>query len=202
MPRRSFSILPGPVSSHLCENKNKMTTFQVPTREDVSPASQEAFDHLQKALGMVPNLYAAIAYSENGLPKYLAYQGAKTSLTNKEKEAVNLVVSQVNGCRYSQSAHTVLGRMNGLSDEEIILIRKGGSSDPKRQALVALAKEITEKKGQVSPATLDRFFEAGYTKGTMVDVILQVSDKTAMNYLHNLTQVEIDFPLAIELSLA
>ena len=42
-----------------------MTTFKVPAREDVSPASQAAFDALKKALGMVPNLYAAIAYSDN-----------------------------------------------------------------------------------------------------------------------------------------
>jgi len=64
-----------------------MTTCNVPTREEVSASSQAAFDTLQKGLGMVPNLYAAIAYSENGLSRYLAFQTAKTSLSNKEKEA-------------------------------------------------------------------------------------------------------------------
>lgn len=173
-----------------------MSAFNIPTRAEVSPASQSAFDMLQKALGMVPNLYAAIAYSENGLPKYLAYQGGKTSLTNKEKEAVNLVVSQVNECKYCLSAHTVLGKMNGFSDEEIIRIRKGGSSDAKLNALALLTKDITENKGRVAAANLDAFFNAGYNKGNLVDVILQVSDKVAMNYLHNLTEVDIDFPLA------
>src|ERR1700733_8816090 len=100
-----------------------MTKFNIPAREEVSSASQATFDVLQKALGMVPNLYATIAYSENGLPRYLAYQGAKTSLSNKEKEVVNLVVSQVNGCIYCQSAHTVLGKMNGFFEEEILHIR-------------------------------------------------------------------------------
>lgn len=165
------------------------------TRRSV-PASQAAFDALQKALGMVPNLYATIALSDNGLPRYLAYQGAKTSLSNKEKEVVNLVVSQLNGCKYCLSAHTVLGRMNGLPDEEIMLIRKGSSTDPKLHALVMLTREITEHKGHVASAVLDSFFSAGYNKGSLVDVILQVSDKIAMNYLHNLTEVEIDFPLA------
>ena len=96
-----------------------MTTFTVPTRDEVSPETQTAFDGLQKAIGFVPNLYATIGYSANGLPKYLAFQGAKTSLSNKEKEAVNLVVSEVNGCRYCQSAHTTIGKMNGFTDEEI-----------------------------------------------------------------------------------
>ena len=36
----------------------------------------------------------------------------------------------------------------------------------------------------------------GTTNGNLVDVILQVSDKIAMNYLHNLTEVPIDFPVA------
>ena len=173
-----------------------MSTFNVPTREEVSANNQAAFDALKNALGMVPNLYATIAYSENGLPKYLAYQGGKTSLSNKEKEAVNLIVSQVNGCQYCLSAHTLLGKMNGFSEEEVIKIRKGGSSDQKLNTLVALTKDITENKGRVSAENLDAFFAAGYNKGNLVDVILQISDKVAMNYLHNLTGVAIDFPLA------
>jgi AhpD family alkylhydroperoxidase len=177
-----------------------MTTFTVPTRDQVSPANQANFDALQKAIGMVPNLYATMAYSGNGLSKYLAYQGAKTSLTNKEKEAVNLVVSEVNGCIYCQSAHTVLGKMNGFSEEEVLKLRGGHSSDQKLDALVTLAKDLTEHKGHASGARVDAFFAAGYDKGTLVDLILQISDKIAMNYLHNLTEIPVDFPLAAPLS--
>jgi AhpD family alkylhydroperoxidase len=177
-----------------------MTTFTVPTRDQVSPGNQANFDVLQKAIGMVPNLYATMAYSANGLSKYLAYQGAKTSLTNKEKEAVNLVVSQVNGCIYCQSAHTVIGKMNGFSEEEVLKLRAGHSTDPKLDALVTLAKDITENRGHASGASLDAFFAAGYDKGNLVDLILQISDKIAMNYLHNLTEIPVDFPLAAPLS--
>ena len=177
-----------------------MKTFNVPTVDEVSPANKQNFEALKKALGIVPNLYATIAYSENGLSKYLNFQGAKTSLSNKEKEAVNLVVSQVNGCRYCQSAHTVLGKLNGFSDDEIIKIRKGYSSNEKIDKLVALAKDITENKGRVNNETLDAFYKAGYNDGNLVDVILQISDKVAMNYLHNLTQIPIDFPEAAVIS--
>jgi uncharacterized peroxidase-related enzyme len=176
-----------------------MTKFTVPTREEVTPANQANFDALQKAIGMVPNLYATIAYSDNGLSKYLAYQGAKTSLSNREKEAVNLVVSQVNGCIYCQSAHTVIGKMNGFSEEETLRLREGHATDSKLNALVVLAKDITEKKGRVSSDKLDVFFAAGYDKGNLVDLILQISDKIAMNYLHNLTEIPVDFPLAKKL---
>ncbi len=176
-----------------------MQAFNVPTREEVSSENQATFDNLKSALGFVPNLYAAIAHSENGLNKYLAFQQAKTSLSNREKEAVNLVVSEVNGCRYCLSAHTVIGKMNGFSEEEILRIRSGQSSNDKLNALVQLAKAITESKGNLDNGTLQSFYDAGYNKGNLVDVILQISDKIAMNYLHNLTQIPIDFPIALEL---
>lgn len=173
-----------------------MTTFTVPTRAEVVPANQAIFDNLNKALGFVPNLYATIAYSNNGLERFLAYQNAKTSLSNKEKEAVNLIVSQVNGCVYCQSAHLVLGKMNGFSDEQLNEIRHSKSSDSKLHTLVALAADVTKNRGYASQTNVDAFFAAGYTKENLVDLILQISDKTAMNYLHNLTKVPVDFPVA------
>lgn len=172
------------------------TAFSVPTREQVSSNNQAIFDNLQKALGFVPNLYATIAYSKNGLEKYLAYQNAKTSLSNKEKEAVNLIVSQVNNCEYCLSAHTVIGKMNGFSDEQLLDIRKGKSTDSKLDALVKLAAEITQTRGNANADIVDAFFAQGYTNENLVDLILQISDKTAMNYLHNLTKVPVDFPVA------
>ncbi|MBS1519575.1 MAG: carboxymuconolactone decarboxylase family protein [Bacteroidetes bacterium] len=177
-----------------------MKTFTVPTRDQVSEHNQAIFDNLHKAIGMVPNLYATMAYSENALGNYVTFQGGKTSLRGKEKEAVNLIVSQVNGCIYCLSAHTMLGKMHGLTDEQVIEIRKGSASfDTKLDALVKLAKNITETKGKADSALVDNFFAAGYNEGSLIDLIMLIGDKTIMNYLHNLTHVPVDFPLAPEL---
>lgn len=174
-----------------------MANFQVPGRGEVSANNQEIFDNLKKGLGMVPNLYAVMALSDTALGNYLAFQNAKTSFSNKEKQAVNLVVSQVNECLYCQSAHTLLGTMNGLTEAQTIEIRKGNATfDPKLNALVVLAKEITSKKGFASPEAVDAFIRAGYTKGQVIELVFLVAEKTAMNYVHAITQVEIDFPLA------
>ncbi|XCF07285.1 carboxymuconolactone decarboxylase family protein [Tamlana crocina] len=178
------------------ENLETTTEFKVPTRDVVSQNNQEIFDNLDKALGFVPNLYAVMAYSDNGLQRFLNYQNAKTSLSNKEKEAVNLIVSQVNNCIYCQSAHTVLGKMNGFTEAQLLDIRKGKSETPKLNALVKLAADITKNRGNASDENVEDFFNQGYTKENLVDLIIQVSDKTAMNYLHNLTKVPVDFPLA------
>ncbi|MCG2462795.1 carboxymuconolactone decarboxylase family protein [Flavobacteriaceae bacterium F89] len=172
------------------------TEFKVPTRNEVGTTNQGIFENLEKALGFVPNLYATIAYSDNGLKRYLDYQNAKTSLTNKEKEAVNLVVSQVNKCIYCQSAHLVLGKMNGFDDSQLLDIRKRKSENSKLNALVILAADLTENRGNASDENVDAFFAQGYTNENLVDLILQISDKTAMNYLYKLTKVPIDFPVA------
>lgn len=178
-----------------------MKYFNVPTRDEVSENNQLIFDKLQKGLGFVPNLYATIAHSDTALDNYLEFQSSKTSLSNKEKEAINLIVSQVNDCKYCQSAHTLLGKMNGFKEEQIIELRSGFASfDSKLDALVKLAKEITETKGRPSEVVIENFFSAGYTKGSLIDVILAVADKVVMNYVHNITQVPIDFPLAIDLN--
>ena len=94
-----------------------MNTIQVPTRDQVSPANQALFDQLKKGLGMGPNLYATLALSEHALGNYLAFQNAKSSITGKAREVVNLVVSQVNNCQYCLAAHTVIGGMVGFPPE-------------------------------------------------------------------------------------
>jgi uncharacterized peroxidase-related enzyme len=174
-----------------------MKSISVPTRNDVSAGNQTLFDALKKQLGFVPNLYATIAHSENALGTYLALQSAKSSLNAKEREVINLVVSQVNDCRYCLAAHTGIGKMVGFSDAQIIEIRKGRASfDAKLDALAVLVRSIADNRGKVDATSKERFFSAGYTEGHLVDAIVVVGDKIITNYLHAATQVPIDFPEA------
>jgi uncharacterized peroxidase-related enzyme len=174
-----------------------MAKFTVPTRAEVSENNQAIFDNLQKALGFVPNLYAYYAKNETALGDYLALQNRKSTLSTKEREVINLVTSQVNGCRYCQSAHTVLGKMNGFTDEQVIELRKGTANfDAKTDALVKFAKAVAEGRGKVSNDVKDDFFAAGYTEANMIDVVIVIGDKIISNYIHNLTEFAIDFPEA------
>lgn len=175
-------------------------TFSVPTRHDVSPANQSHFDNLQKGLGFVPNLYAYFAKSETALGDYLALQNRKSSLRAKEREVINLVTSQINGCRYCQSAHTVLGKMNGFTEEQILEIRGGTASfDTKLNALAQFTAAVVENRGHVAEEVKEAFFAAGYTEANLVDAVIIIGDKIISNYIHNLTGFEIDFPVAEEL---
>ncbi|WP_341316973.1 carboxymuconolactone decarboxylase family protein [Paraburkholderia sp. IMGN_8] len=177
-----------------------MTTINVPTRDEVSPANQAIFDKLKSSLGSVPNLYATLAHSENALGNYLAFQNAKSSITGKAREVVNLVVSQVNGCEYCLAAHTVIGKMSGFTDEQILEIRSGKASfDARFDALARLVKNIAINRGHADEALVVAFFAAGWTKANLVDAIVVIGDKTVTNYLHGTTRVPVDFPAAPQL---
>ena len=178
-----------------------MTAFSVPTRDDVTPDNQAIFDDLKKALGFVPNLYATFAYSPTALGTYLALQNAKSSLKPKEREVINLVVSQVNDCEYCLAAHTALGKMLGFTDAQILEIRRGRASfDPKLDGLVRFVREVAEKRGHVSATTTDAFLAAGWSQANLVDAIMVVGDKSISNYLHGTTKIPVDFPAAEKLA--
>lgn len=174
-----------------------MQTFTVPTRDQVPENNQAIFDNLQKSLGFVPNLYATFGHSKNALGTYLALQNAPSSLSKKEREVINLVVSQVNDCRYCQAAHTAIGKMNGFTDEQILDIRNAEVTfDPKFAALAQFVKETTARKGRPGQAAVNAFFDAGFTNEQLVDVIMVIGDKIISNYLHGVTQIPVDFPAA------
>jgi|TARA_R110000851_G_scaffold34396_1_gene91428 uncharacterized peroxidase-related enzyme len=177
-----------------------MSNFNVPTREEVSENNQAIFDNLEKGVGFVPNIYAAMGHSKNALGSYLQFSGAATSLSKKEKEVVDLAVSQLNGCRYCQSAHTAGAKMNGFTDEQVIELRKGTASwDNKISILVKTAVSIAANNGKIGTVALEEFYAAGYTKENVVDLVVAIGIITITNLFHNVTDVAIDFPVAVEL---
>lgn len=177
-----------------------MSKFQVPTKGEVSENNQAIFDKLQKGLGFVPNLYAYYAKNDTALGDYLALQNRKSTLKAKEREIINLVVSQYNGCHYCQSAHTALGKMNGFTEEQILEIRGGTATfDAKLDALAKFTLSVASNRGNATEAAKNAFFEAGYTEANLIDTVIVIGDKTISNYIHNLAGFAIDFPLAPEL---
>ena len=180
-----------------------MQSFKVPTRDEVSANNQAIFDNLKKQVGFVPNLYDTYTHSENALGDYLALSGRKTSLSGKEKEVVNLVVSEVNDCAYCKAAHTAIGKMNGFTDDQILEIRSGFASfDNKLDALAKYVKSATLNRSRPEQSAIDEFFEAGYTKENLIDTILLIGDKTISNFLYGSTNIPVDFPAAPELEVA
>ncbi|QNM85100.1 carboxymuconolactone decarboxylase family protein [Polaribacter pectinis] len=172
-----------------------MSTFNVLTKNEVSENNQAIFNQLEKGLGFVPNLYATFAHSETALANFLAIGNGKTSFSAKEKEVINLAVSQVNECVYCLSAHTAIGKMNGFTEDQILELRAGTASfDSKLDALAKFARNIALNRGATDATILENLFEQGYTKGNVADAVILVGEITITNYLHRTTEVAVDFP--------
>lgn len=179
---------------------NTLTKFKVPTREEVTPQNQAIFDKLNSGLGFVPNLYAAMANSENALGNFLTFANGATSFSKKEKEVIDLAISQVNDCKYCQAAHTAIAKMNGFSEAQILELRTGNASwDSKYDALAKISKSLAETRGRVDEDLKEAFYAAGYNDENLVDLVLAAGIIGITNTLHNLVGVEIDFPAAAEL---
>ena len=178
-----------------------MATITVPTRDQVDTKAQGIFDQLKSKLGMVPNLYATIGYSSNALENFLNFSGkvGEGSFNNKEKEAINLAVSEVNQCQYCLSAHTAISKMNGLTEEDTLALRSGQHSDARLNAVAALAKDIAVNRGHASAEPLENFYAQGYENADLIELVSVVTAITFTNYTHGVTQVSVDFPQAQKL---
>ncbi|MFZ6727434.1 carboxymuconolactone decarboxylase family protein [Undibacterium sp. MH2W] len=174
-----------------------MKTIQVPTYEASTDANKALMDNLKSALTFVPNLYATFTYSETALGTYLALQNAKSSLSSKAREVVNLVVSEVNACQYCLAAHTMVGKMVGFTDQQILEIRSGTAHfDTRLDALAQLVHNVAVTRGHTDKQLLQAFFDAGWNEGNLVDIMMAIGDKIISNYLHSTTEIPVDFPPA------
>lgn len=175
-----------------------MKTISVPTRDQVTPDTQVLFDTLQKRMGKVPNLYATMGHSPFALQAFMSLEDTlnKGIFTAKEREAIALVVSEVNACAYCLSGHTMAAMKRGFTKEDTLEIRKGKVTDERLNAIIQLAKAIAETKGRPDEAYLTAFFNTGLDEGALMELTGLVTVRIFTNYVFALTNVPIDFPLA------
>lgn len=172
-----------------------MSEFVLPAEQNISEKHKAIFEELKGLFGTVPNIFVAFASSENGLENYFNYLTQKSSLSDREREVVNLIVSQVNQCQYCLSFHSAIASRLGFTSEQILDIRANDIQfDRKLKTVAALAQNIAITKGKIVGGILEDFYEAGYDQGNLVDVVLAVGNITTLNLLYAITNVPIDWP--------
>lgn len=167
---------------------------------DTAPdASKPLLEKSQKAYGMIPNLHGAMAESPEILDAYQKIGtlfGAGT-LSATERDVIWLTAARENHCEYCVPAHTWIAKSNKTPEDVIEALRTGGEiADAKLNALAAFTREVTVNRGQVSAATEDAFYAAGYTKQQAFEVLIGVAHKTLSNYANHLFDIPVDAPFA------
>lgn len=188
------------LSSETCDKMFKDPGIKsLPGEAGINKKNKDFTAYFNKRLGHTPNLLLAMMHSDNALSNYYSFHRRKTSLSKREVEAITLTVSQCNHAMYCLSAHTMIAKLNGFSDEEILELRSGAASfDSRLDALVKLAGCLTLHACNINDRLIEDFFAKGYTKEHFMDMLQVIGDAFITNITGNVFQFPIDYPLAKE----
>ncbi|RSU54160.1 carboxymuconolactone decarboxylase family protein [Sphingobium yanoikuyae] len=175
-----------------------MSRIHTPALENATGATAELYAAIKKMAGSVPNTFATIgAHGPNALKAILAADGVLSAgtLTKQDQETIKLVVSSVVECHYCVAAHSLLGKMTGLSQDALRQIRAGApTGDAKRDALVHFVKLLTETKGTISNEEFEAIRAAGYSDEQIVEISLAIAVTVFTNVFNRINDTAIDFP--------
>jgi uncharacterized peroxidase-related enzyme len=176
-----------------------MSRLAIPAREDAPAAAQPLLAAVEKQLGVVPNLFRLVATSPAALEGYLGLNAALgRTLDVKTRERIAITVAQANGCDYCLSAHSYLGlNLAKIDDAEITLNRAGHSGDAKADAEIVFARQVLAARGKVSDADIAAVRLAGFSEAQVIEIVASVALNVLTNYINNVAETDIDFPVVL-----
>jgi len=161
------------------------------------PKSQELLGEVKKMLGSTPNVFTTLAHSSAALGLLVGALGALSTskLSGGLREQIALTVAGANGCDYCASAHTALGKMNMISQDELTRNLQAESGDTKTQAALTFARKIVNARGRVSDSDVQALRSNGYGDSEIVDIVAVTCVNIFTNYFNHVVGTEVDFPM-------
>jgi len=157
----------------------------------------ELFTAINRAMGKVPNAYQTIGNAPDVLGQALQHNAmlAKSSLSRKQLEAINLAVSEASGCDYCLAAHSLMGKMAGFTPEQMRQLRQGDyPDDTQLDALVKFVQTLVTTHGTLPEEAVNDFREAGFDDVQVVETISAVSAILFTNMINRVNDTVVDFP--------
>ncbi len=172
-----------------------MTEFIQHTADTAPAASKPLLENFNKTLGFTPNLLATMAESPAILEAYLSLDQLfnKTRFNSAERQLVLLIISRYRNCCYCLAAHGTVAKMHNISVDLIDAVYfKQSLNDQKLEALRDFTEAVLAQEGWVKQAELEPFYQAGYTKQHVLEVVLAISFKTLSNFVNHINDTPID----------
>ncbi|MDD1964103.1 carboxymuconolactone decarboxylase family protein [Pseudomonas putida] len=109
---------------------------------------------------------------------------------------MKLTISELAGCDYCVAAHSMVGKMAGLSPETLRQIRQGNATgDAKRDVLVSFVRSLALKPGTLPEEDVQALQAAGYSGEEIVHIGLAISVITFTNVFNRINDTVVDFPV-------
>jgi len=172
-----------------------MSEFTIHTLDTAPQTSREILQNTKKQLGFIPNLYGVFAESPTTLEAYqeLTALFDKTAFTVTEQNIVLLSISRYRNCSYCLAAHGTVAKIQKVSPDTIHAVYYNQPlSDTKLEALRTFTRAVLEAEGWVKQDALQAFYQAGYQKQHVLEVVLGISFKTLSNYVNHINDTPID----------
>lgn len=165
--------------------------------QTASKETMDIFKAIKSKIGMVPNLYRVAANQPATLRALLGANDAlaEGSFSAHDREAIALAVAGANGCDYCASAHAAISAGMKVQPTAVDDHLRGRSRDPRLQAMLALSLAIVEHRGTVTDADLGAARTAGLADADITEVVANVVVNIFTNYLNNVAETDIDFPV-------
>lgn len=177
-----------------------MTRLHTVAPDQAGQEAAELFGIVKRTIGKVPNVYATIGSNAPAVLAHVLDTGAtlaKSSLSRREQEAINLAVSEATGCDYCVAAHTMTGKMAGYTTEQTRELRTGAyAEDARIDALVKFALQLVQQRGTLDVAAVDALKAAGFDDRQLVEIPLVVSAILFTNMVNRINDTTLDFPKA------
>ena len=177
-----------------------MTRLHTVAPDQAGQEAAELFGIVKRNIGKVPNVYATIGSNAPAVLAHMLDTGAtlaKSSLSRREQEAINLAVSEATGCDYCLAAHTMTGKMAGYTAEQTRELRSGAYvEDARIDALVKFALQLVQQRGTLDAAAVDALRAAGFDDRQLVEIPLVVSAILLTNMVNRINDTTLDFPRA------
>lgn len=176
-----------------------MTDFTLYTQDNAPTAAKPLLEKSYKSFGMIPNLLAVMAEAPTVLDAYqqLHELFQKTSFNAEELTVVWQTVNIEHNCHYCVPAHSAIAAMMKVDSSINAALRSGEKLvDPKLETLRTTTLTLVRNRGMLSEQELEQFFQAGYGKQQLLEVVLGISQKVISNYVNHLSKTPIDEPFA------
>lgn len=172
-----------------------MIKFTLYDQTNAPEESRPLLETSRKAFGMIPNIHAVMAESAGFLRTYKALHDEflNSSFDAAQQTVVWQTINVEHTCTYCVPAHTVIAKRMKVDEDVIRALRDGTPLPNERlEALRDFTLAILRERGKVGDATVQAFFDAGYTKRQVFEVVMCLGQKVMSNYINHLTAPPID----------
>ncbi|MHC5540045.1 carboxymuconolactone decarboxylase family protein [Singulisphaera rosea] len=164
------------------------------SKDEAAEAIRPIFEGMEKTLGVVPNVFRAMAHSPEMLKAFLGLNAtlATTELDGKLRELAYIKTSQINSCDYCLHHHAVNGRKAGLSErqvQEVGHFETSDAYDELQRDVMRYAEEVT-RSVDVGEELFKRLHEA-LSERAVVELAMTVGIANFTNRVTETLKMEL-----------